>query len=127
MINPRKLAALDIVFLGSRFIIAEFAGAVVLCSALGAFTLWRGAHSWQLVLGIYLIALGINYVPMLVYAVAITRARSAQAEIGDELDDKRRAMSKYRRQSIFLLVPLLAPMIALRQSRGKPQSSHVDA
>jgi len=32
--------------------------------------------------------------------------RSAQAEIRDELRDKRRDMAKYRRQSVFLVVPL---------------------
>ena len=65
------------------------------------------------VLGLYLISLGINYLPMLIYAVAITKNDSALAEIGEELDNKRRAMAKYRRQSILLLVPLLVPIVAV--------------
>lgn len=113
VINPRKLAAIDIVFLGSRFIVAEFAGAVLLCAALGVFTLFRGHSFVQLALGLYLISLGINYVPMLIYAIAITQGDSAKAEMGDELDDKRQAMAKYRRQSMLLLVPLVVPIIAL--------------
>ena len=113
MINPRKLAAIDIVFLGSKFVIAEFAGGVVLCAALGTFVLFRSHSLKQLVLGLYLISLGINYLPMLVYALAITRADSARAEMGDELDNKRWAMTKYRRQSVLLLVPLLVPIVAL--------------
>jgi len=115
MINPRKLAAIDIVFLGSRFILAEFAGAVLLCATLGAFTLFRGHSFMQLALGLYLISLGINYVPMLIYAIAITQGGSAQAEMDDELDGKRQAMAKYRRQSVLLLVPFLVPIIALVQ------------
>ena len=114
MLNPRKLAAIDIIFLGPKFIIIEFAGGVLLCAALGVFILFRGHSLTQLVLGLYLISLGINYVPMLIYAVAITKGDSARREIGNELDDKSRAMAKYRRQSVLLLVPLLVPIIALR-------------
>ena len=43
--TPRKLAAIDIVFLGPRLIIAEFTGGVLLCVVLGAFVLYRG-HSF---------------------------------------------------------------------------------
>ena len=113
MINPRKLAAIDIIFLGPTFIIFEFAGGVLLCAALGIFILFRSHSSAQLALGLYLISLGINYVPMLIYAVAVIRGDSAWIEMGNELDDKSRAMAKYRRQSMLLLVPLLVPIIAL--------------
>ena len=113
VINPRKLAAIDIIFLGAKFIIIEFAGGVLLCAALGIFILFRSHSSAQFALGLYLISLGINYVPMLIYAVAITRGDSAWIEMGNELDDKSRAMAKYRRQSMILLVPLLVPIIAL--------------
>jgi hypothetical protein len=122
VINPRKLAAIDIVFLGSRFIIAEFAGGVLLCIGLGAFILLRAGSQWQLALGLYFISLGTNYVPMLAHAAAIAKRGSARAEIGDELNDKRRAMAKYRRQSILLLVPLLVALVALFQWCRKAQS-----
>jgi hypothetical protein len=68
---------------------------------------------------VYLVLLGINYVPMLVYAVAISKRRGALAEMGDELTDQRRAMAKYRRQSVFLLVPLMVAIAALRQGGWK--------
>ena len=84
----------------------------------GVFVLLRGHSSFlQLLLGLYLISLGINYVPMLMYAMAISRANSAREELGDELSDKPQAMSKYRRQSLFLLVPLAVPILALAQRR----------
>jgi len=113
MLDFRKLAAIDIVFLGSRFIIAEFAGGVLLCIALGTFVLVRGHSFLQLALGLYLISLGINYVPMLIYAIAVRRADSARQEMGDELRAKSLAMAKYRRQSILLLVPFVVPIVAL--------------
>ena len=116
MINPRKLVAIDIVFLGSKFIIASLL--VECCSAL---PLVRGHSFGQFALGLYLISLGINYVPMLIYAVGITRGESARAELGDELNDKRRAMAKYRRKSLLLLVPLLVPIVALSQERRRAQ------
>jgi hypothetical protein len=122
VINPRKLAAIDIAFLGSGFIITEFAAGVLLCFALGAFILLRAHSFWQLALGLYFISLAINYVPMLIYAVAFTRRRNARIEIADELNDKRRAMAKYRRQSMFLLIPLLVPIVTLRV---RPLSSEV--
>lgn len=111
--NPRKLVAIDIVFLGSIFIIAEFASGVVLCVALGIFVLVRGNSFWQMALGLYIISLGINYVPMLIYALVMTKYKSARTELGDELNDQRRAMAKYRRKSLLLLVPLLVPLVAL--------------
>lgn len=122
MINPRKLAAVDIVFLGSKFVIAEFAIAVALCPALGIFVLLRGHSIWQLALGFYLICLGINYVPMLLYAVAVANRENARAEMGDELNDSRQAMAKYRRQSIFLLAPLLVAIVSLAPGRRFAQN-----
>src|SRR5260370_41045877 len=58
---------------------------------------------------------------MLIYAVGITRGESARAELGDELNDKRRAMAKYPRKSLLLLVPLLVPIVALSQERRRAQ------
>jgi len=100
---------------------------VLLCVALGTFVLFRGHSFWQLALGLYFIALGINYVPLLACAVAITRGQSAHAEIDDELNDERRAMAKYRRQSILLLVPLLVPILALAWERRKAQAGQTGA
>jgi hypothetical protein len=57
---------------------------------------------------------------MLIYAVVITRGETARAEMGDELNDERRAIAKYRRQSLLLLVPLLVPMIALSSGFFEP-------
>jgi hypothetical protein len=113
VINPRKLTAIDIVFLGSKVVITEFAVAVLLCPAFAVFVLLRGHSLWQLALGLYFISLGINYVPMLFYAVAIGGRDAAREEMGVELADKHGAMAKYRRQSLFLLIPLIVPAVAL--------------
>ena len=102
----RKLAAIDILFFGYRVILAEYAVGVLFSVALGLFVLLRAATFLQVLLGTYFVCLGINYVPMLSYSsIGIANKQNARAEIFDELGDKRTAMSKYRRKSLFLLVP----------------------
>ncbi len=84
-INMRKLAAIDIVFLGRKLIIAEYAAGVFFSAALGLFVLLRGHSFWQTVLGIYLICLATNYIPMLLHALAISTQQNARVEMADEL------------------------------------------
>lgn len=119
VLNARKLAAIDLVFLGPKLIITEFVAGVFLSAALGIFILVRSHGSpAPIALGLYLISLGLNYVPMLIYAIVITRGKSARAELGSELENKRAAMADYRRQSLWLLVPLVVAFIALTQDRA---------
>jgi len=65
----------------------------------------------------YLLSLGVNYVPMLMHAITLVRSGSAADELADEFSNKRIAFRKYRRQSLFLLVPFLVPLLAIRQQR----------
>ena len=55
---------------------------------------------------------------MLFHAVAINKAKGARAELVDEPDNERALMAKYRRQSLWLLVPLIVPFIALTGTRN---------
>jgi hypothetical protein len=113
-IQPRRLAAIDIALLGRPLILAEFAAGVLLGVGLGAFVLLRSRSATQVALGVYFVTLGINYAPMLLHALAIKDRETACAEIADELENKQESMAKYSRQSIYLLVPLVAPVITLR-------------
>jgi|SRR5271165_115934 len=119
MLNVRKLAAIDLRFLGAKVILVEFGLGVVGSAALGALTLRAGIqrfHSSRMTLfGAYLLLLGVNYVPLLLHAVSLVRAGSAHQEIAGELGDQRAAMRKYRRQSLFLLLPLIVPIAAIVQ------------
>ena len=83
MINVRRLAAVDLAFLGPK---------------------------------IHLIALGIN-VPLLLHAVGIVRHGNPGAEIAEEADDRSQLFRKYRRQSLWLLVPLVVAIVAVLQVR----------
>jgi hypothetical protein len=121
-LNTRKLAAIDIVFLGFKVVAAEYAFGVLFSLALGIFVFLRSHSGWQIALGIYLVCIGINYVPMLIYTLSIANKENAQAELGYELVEKRRAMSKYRRLSLLLLVPFVLPILAI--SRASLRSRH---
>jgi hypothetical protein len=115
MINVRKLVAWDIAILGYRFILAEFTAGVVLPVLLGLFILLRSHAFWQVALALYFASLGINYVPLWLYALAIGRRRSASAEVEGELADRTKSGLRYTAQSLLLLVPLLIPVVAVVQ------------
>jgi|HubBroStandDraft_4_1064222.scaffolds.fasta_scaffold263496_2 hypothetical protein len=119
MLNVRKFAAIDLAFLGSRVILTEFSVGVAGSTILGILTLRAGSHRFHsarmIVLGAYLLSLGINYVPLLLNAIDLARRGHAGLEIADELGDKRAAFRKYRRQSLLLLIPLLVAVAAIVQ------------
>ena len=119
MIDLRKLAAIDIVFLGRKFVLAEYGFGVIFSLALAIFVLLRSHSYWQLTLGIYFIGLGVNYIPMLAWAISIRHKQSALSELESELANESRAMTKYRRQSLILLIPLLAVVLTITRQRVK--------
>ncbi|MBV8629631.1 MAG: hypothetical protein JOZ83_01820 [Silvibacterium sp.] len=114
MIELRKLAALEVLFLGPKLVIAEYACGVFLSVGLGALVLARG-HSLWTILGTYLICIGFNYLPLLIHAIVLRDKQDAQNEIGGELADKRKTFSKYRSQSLLLLVPLFVAVLGILQ------------
>jgi hypothetical protein len=124
IITIRKLAALDIAFHGPKLILAEFAFGVVVPAALGvvsAYAGFFGAHFnlWYSLLGCCLLCIGLNYVPLLLYAISIARRKSAQEEVAFELAHKERYARKYSVQSLLLLLPLVIPVLAIYQERQK--------
>ena len=118
-VNVRKLAAIDLLFLGRRIILAEFGIGVFGSLTLGVMSAWQGTHrfhsAWMLLFGIYLVFVGLNYVPLLLHAIDMSRKGSAQQEIADEFENKHKTFGKYRRQSLWLLVPLVVPIFAILQ------------
>ncbi len=128
IITIRKLAALDLVFHGSRLILTEFAGAVIGCGSLGAWSLLaffrNSSHSiFSLLIGLVLCWIALNYVPLLLYAIDIVRRKSAQQEVAFELERKDIYARKYTLQSVcLLLLPLTMPILSLVQERRKHSS-----
>ncbi len=132
-INIRKLAALDVVFHGSRLILAEFALGVVFCGGGGIFTLFtffrNPSHPvFVVIIGLYLSWLAVNYVPLLLYTISIVRGKSAEREVAFELEHKDVYARKYGLQSLLLALPLVVPLLALSQEvqkRSRLRKHHI--
>ena len=113
MIDLRKLAAVDLVFLGAKVILTEFALGVIGPLAFGLLTLLRSQSTEGVLFGVYLLSLSLNYIPMLAFAIALSRRGQPETEIADELGDRRRLFRKYRRQSLILLIPIVPVVVAI--------------
>ena len=59
--------------------------------------------------------IGVDYVPLTIYAVAMVLRDSLPAEVAGGLSDKEKPPSRYAAQSLFLLVPLVVPAFAIVQ------------
>jgi hypothetical protein len=122
IINVRKLAALDIALHGAPLILVEFGAAIAIGTAGGvwltstAIPVSQGAALFRLVVGAYLLCVAINYVPLLLYGIAVARHRSARQEAAAELVEKDgRSARRYGAQSLLLILPLVIPALALAQ------------
>jgi hypothetical protein len=120
MIQVHKLVAVELTFLGPKIVFAEYGFAVVVSAAIGLLSLRTGlfhTHAvWQILLGIYLLFLALTYAVLLSCAISMARRGNAREEIADELDDTRSTFRKYRRQSLWILVPLAVPLAARRKA-----------
>ena len=131
MIIVRKLAAIDLEFLGPKVILTEFGLGVLGSMTLGILSMRAGFHRFHsarmTLFGAYLLFLGINYLPLLLHAIDMARHGSARQEIADELGNKRATFRKYRRQSLFLLLPLVVPIAAIVQEMHRKRAAQSGA
>ena len=119
LIEIRKLAAVDMAWLGSRVIVAEYFAGIVLPLALGAFTL-RSIYPfhWSKLFGVWLITIAANYIPLFIYAVIISRSGTAATEGQPEIKHARR----YGFQQLMILVPFMVVIVALIQELRRNQN-----
>ena len=110
-LNVNRLVELDMAFLGSRVIVAEFAIGVAGSLALAFLSLSYAARthaaflSWPVLLGLELAAIGINYVPLLLEAWRRRAdARSIAATRASLRENASEARSYGLRQA-WILVP----------------------
>ncbi len=125
LIEIRKLAAVDLAWLGARIIVGEYALGIVLPLALGCLSLRAGfalPDVWnrQTVFGVWLVAIAANYVPLFLYALSIARTGSVQAEGLPEIKNARR----YGVQQVMILVPLAVVILAVWQERRRGFPDH---
>jgi len=115
LVNVRRLAAVDLLGLGPKIVIPEFALGAIGAPALGVLTLIRSMSTAMTASGVLLIGLGLNYVPLLIHAIDLTRRSTAAEEIADEGADRGALYAKYRRQSLWLLLPCVVAVADLAQ------------
>lgn len=98
-----------------RVILAEFALGTIGGGALGVWALtWRGVTG--IVLGIWLLGVGVNYLPLLSYVVALWPPGALKAELaGIDLEAEIR---HYTRVQFRVLVPFWVAVLALLQRDG---------
>jgi len=111
IINVCKLVALDITLHGTKFILVEFGIGTPVIIAVG---LWL-TISGPFLLGLYLFLTGLNYVPLLFYAIVIVRARSAEGEVAYGLAHDRHYNRRYSTQQLIIFIPLVVLILALYQ------------
>ena len=117
MVHVRRLVAVDLSGLGPKIIIPEFVLAVLGAPALGVLTLRQSTSVEGAVFGVALIGIGVNYVPMLIHAIDLVRRSAVDATVADQSPDRRALYAKYRRQSLWLVVPFVVAVAALSQMR----------
>jgi hypothetical protein len=121
----RKLAALDIVYRGQRTILLEFAFGVFFLGVLGvAFLLFAHQRTpATTAIGVYLLFLGLNYVPLLVFSISISLRKSAKQEVEFELAHHDVYRKRYGVQQLLILLPLAIAILAIVQemSPGEPE------
>jgi len=115
--NVRRLAAVDMYGTAGtirrrRIILVEFIVGALVCPALGArlVVLGPGPELW---FGLWLIGIGINYVPLAIHALVLSRPGALDRELAGV--DVGRELRRYGVSQVWLFVPLLVAVVALAQ------------
>jgi len=114
LINVRKLVALDVTLHGPRFIAIEFGVGTPTILAVGIW-LALGSLSIEFWLGVYLILTGINYIPVLAYAVLVIRGGDWKSEVAEGLATDPHYVRKYSIQQLLIFVPFAIVVLSLLQ------------
>lgn len=121
-LDVRRLAAADMwgtrgTMLRRRVILGEFVLGVVGCITLGVVVLVAGAGgaAWT-VFGAWLVGIGINYVPLALEAVSLSRSGALEAELRGV--DRGPLLRKATVQQLWIGVPLAVAVAAVAQRRS---------
>ena len=127
-LNVRRLVELDLAFLGPRIIVAEFAlgvGGSLLLGLLSlayAMRLHLSPWSWPVLLGIELVAIGINYVPLLIEALRMRGDTAGIATTNAAMCENGREARSHGIRQAWILVPGAVVLFAIT-NRGRTSGS----
>lgn len=124
-LNVSRLVELDLAFLGPRVIVSEFAVGVVGCVTLGALSLSYAFRthstfaSWPVALGLELVAVGINYIPLLIEAWHRRSDTIAIATVKASIRDNAAEARSYGLRQAWILVPGAVVLFGLTSRRDE--------
>ena len=121
MLNVRRLAAADMwgakgSLRRRRIIRIEFWCGAIGCVVLGSVT-FATTSGWGLVLGVWLIGVGINYVPLVVSAESLAKHNGLEREF--EGTDVARELRRAGAQQLWIAVPFAVAVAALADRRAR--------
>ena len=115
----RRLAAIDMY--GSRgtvrrrrIVLAEFVVGVIASAAFGAWILTASVSLVGRVLGLWIIGAGLNYLPLAVYAIMLSRPGALDAELSGV--DTARELRRYSILQLWIFVPLSLVAVEARDA-----------
>ena len=97
-----------------RFIRAEFVVGAVGCTALGVLGIVSGT-GWLIAVGIWLIGVGANYVPLALHAQSLSRPGVLEAEL--ENVDIRAELRHAGLSQFWIALPFAVALAAAKQAR----------
>jgi hypothetical protein len=120
LFDVRRLAAIDMHgSIGSpvrrRVILTEFVLGVVGCVGLGVWLMADAAGAPARAIGGWLALIGVNYVPLALHAASLVRPDALKRELAGV--DIAGELRRYTGRQLWLLVPLLPVVLAVRQAR----------
>jgi hypothetical protein len=116
--NVKRLAAIDMHGLNGstfrrRIILWEFILGAVFAIVLGAFVLVTADSTFWTVFGIWLLTIGLNYVPLALHAIGFTKPGALERELAGV--DVPAELKRYTGLQIWVFVPLALVYFALLQ------------
>ena len=87
------------------------------CLVLGGLSVSAGMRSgvtWQLLLGIVLLWIALNYIRLLIHALELARSGTARNEVADEIDHPE-LIRRYTFRQLWILVPLAVVIMDIAQ------------
>ena len=99
---------------GAESILSEFTLVVIGCTALGVWTLTWGS-SVGMILAVWLLGLGANYLALTRHAIALRRPAALDAELADV--DLHAELRTYTRAQVWVLVPFWIAWLGIARKR----------
>jgi hypothetical protein len=120
-VDVRRLAAVDMhglkgTSLRRRIIVAEFVLGALVMVGVGSYFLFTMSGGWPL-FALWLIGAGLNYVPLSVHAISLTKPGALAAELG--AIDVPAELRRYGVLQLWIFVPLALVFFAVHRALAK--------